>query len=210
MNGEASDVQVDPRVLRSTRALGHAMATLLAEQRFDKITVQQILDRASVSRATFYKYFRGKDDALFSSYEGMFSWLEAQLDANDGARSGAGNGRRLAPVAEFLGHLDGSRAVVASLRGSDRMEEIWELGVAFMAAIIDRRLRILPGQATAAGTFAQQERLPSALAARMLSGAVMEMAKWWLDRPGNAGPEQMDAQFHLMAHRAMLPFGYGW
>jgi AcrR family transcriptional regulator len=205
LNVEALDVQEDPRVARSTRALGRAMSTLLAEQCFATITVQQILDRAGVSRATFYKYFRGKDDALFSSYEGMFHSLERQLDAS----SLSGRPRRLAPVAELLAHLDESQGVIASLQGSDRMEQIWDLGVAFMAAIIERRL-VERSADLAVRDSAEISPMQRSLAARMLSGAAFEMVKWWMHRYDRQAPEVMDVQFHRMAHRALMPFGYTW
>ena len=41
-----------------------AMKQLLAEQRFDKITVQNIIDRAHCSRGTFYRHFKDKYDIM--------------------------------------------------------------------------------------------------------------------------------------------------
>lgn len=210
VNDHAADVQEDPRVMRSTRALREAMANLLAEQRFGSITVQQILERAGVSRATFYKYYRDKDDALFSSYEGMFRTLESHLEATQDRHA-----RRVAPVCELLAHLDSSRAVIASLQGSDRMEQIWDLGAGFMADIIARRLT---GPSIPTGTVQQvaDDVMQRQLMSRMLSGAAIEMIKWWVDRPVRSGaserpsPASMDIHFHVMARRAVQPFGYSW
>ena len=56
MNVRKTASRSDPRVLRSRRALGDALVELLHERRFDDITVQDILDRASVGRATFYAH----------------------------------------------------------------------------------------------------------------------------------------------------------
>jgi AcrR family transcriptional regulator len=44
----------DRRILRYRNALGDALIQLMQEQPFDAITVQQVLDRADVSRVTFY------------------------------------------------------------------------------------------------------------------------------------------------------------
>ena len=41
-----------------------AMKQLLKEQRFDRITVQSIIDRAHCSRGTFYRHFKDKYDIM--------------------------------------------------------------------------------------------------------------------------------------------------
>src|SRR5690606_15510626 len=69
----------DPRVARTTHALGRALIELIQERDYDEITVQHILDRAGVGRATFYAHYRNKDDALHSNYERLFALFEARL-----------------------------------------------------------------------------------------------------------------------------------
>lgn len=48
---------VDRRIVKTKRALSNALAELLAEKELRKITVQEIVDKADVSRVTFYKYY---------------------------------------------------------------------------------------------------------------------------------------------------------
>ena len=48
-----------------------AMKQLLAEQRFDKITVQNIIDRAHCSRGTFYRHFKDKYDVMNYNYSSL-------------------------------------------------------------------------------------------------------------------------------------------
>ena len=54
--------KTDRRILRTRDALGDAMMALLHEKSFDRITVQDVLDRAGVGRATFYAHYRDKHD----------------------------------------------------------------------------------------------------------------------------------------------------
>jgi AcrR family transcriptional regulator len=103
---DASPRDVDPRVARSTHALGQALIELIQEGDYDSITVQRILDRAGIGRATFYAHYRNKEDVLYSSYERLFSGLERLVERPSAVE------QRLFPVSEFLEHLAASRILV--------------------------------------------------------------------------------------------------
>jgi AcrR family transcriptional regulator len=169
-------------------ALGTALVELLHERKFDDITVQDILDRAGVGRATFYSHFRNKDDVLYTSFEGLFEFLGAELERTASA------GPRLVPITEFLAHIGDAEVFVESLRASGKFDEMSGLTVDFIADMIRRR--IAPAAGSAPG-------VPPALLARMLAAAFMEMFRWWLEQPAREAPERMDATFHALA-RIML------
>jgi AcrR family transcriptional regulator len=59
--------EADPRVRRTRKLLQDALLALLAEKSFDDITVQDIAERSTINRATFYTHYVDKYD-LFSSY----------------------------------------------------------------------------------------------------------------------------------------------
>jgi AcrR family transcriptional regulator len=69
----------DRRVRRSRDLLFQALIALIREKGYDRITVQDILDRADVGRSTFYEHYRGKDELLLSATEGLRSVLEQTL-----------------------------------------------------------------------------------------------------------------------------------
>jgi AcrR family transcriptional regulator len=175
---------VDPRVARSTYALGRALIALIQEREFDDITVQQILDRAGVGRATFYAHYRNKEDALHSSYERLFEALEPWL-----ARPSA-VGPRLFPVTELLEHVAESRGVVDALRRDGRLDDVWSLLADHAARLVERRIALFAADASP---------IPRPLAARMLAGALVEAIVWWLDHQSAATPAEMDAAFHELA-----------
>jgi len=52
--------KLDPRVVRTRQLLQKALKELLGEGRFSEITVQDITERATVNRATFYAHFEDK------------------------------------------------------------------------------------------------------------------------------------------------------
>ena len=62
----------DPRVKRTRQLLQQAFMSLMMEGRFRDITVQEIADRATVNRATFYAHFEDKFDLLDSAIRDRF------------------------------------------------------------------------------------------------------------------------------------------
>jgi AcrR family transcriptional regulator len=59
----------DRRVRRTKELLRSALIALITEKGYDRLTVQDIIDRADVGRSTFYAHFRDKDDLLFYGLE---------------------------------------------------------------------------------------------------------------------------------------------
>jgi AcrR family transcriptional regulator len=54
----------DPRVLRTRKLLREALIALIPEKGFDAITVQDITERATLNRATFYLHYTDKQMLL--------------------------------------------------------------------------------------------------------------------------------------------------
>jgi AcrR family transcriptional regulator len=52
--------RVDPRVTRTRKLIRDALLSLLAEKTFESISVQDIAERATVNRATFYAHYTDK------------------------------------------------------------------------------------------------------------------------------------------------------
>ncbi|WP_088012524.1 TetR/AcrR family transcriptional regulator [Gottfriedia acidiceleris] len=51
---------LDPRVIRTRQLLQDALITLLADNEFESISVQDITKKANVNRATFYSHYEDK------------------------------------------------------------------------------------------------------------------------------------------------------
>lgn len=56
--------KVDRRILKSQEAIKKAVIELMSEKKFDDITIQDISDRANVSRGTIYLHYLDKFDLL--------------------------------------------------------------------------------------------------------------------------------------------------
>lgn len=62
--------------LRTRKAITNALISLLKEKPFEKITVQDILDRTPVTRATFYSHFHDKYEIIEKLNEYFFEICE--------------------------------------------------------------------------------------------------------------------------------------
>lgn len=61
----------DRRVQRTQQLLREALFALIQEKGFEKLSVQDIIDRANVGRATFYAHFDNKEDLLLSGFDAL-------------------------------------------------------------------------------------------------------------------------------------------
>src|SRR4051794_18980124 len=65
--------KTDPRVQRTREMLQDALIELIGDRAYDRITVQDIVDRANVGRTTFYLHYNSKDDLFVSCHEAIVS-----------------------------------------------------------------------------------------------------------------------------------------
>lgn len=180
-----SKKKTDARVQRTRDALGDALIALMQEKPFDTITVQEVLDRAHVSRSTFYSHYSDKDDLLMSDAEEFFEALSMALSAH-GEES-----ERVFPVREFFSHLSDVQPFYKALVKSGKFQENMELARGHFARGIERRLAELPR-----GKSIPPHELPAI--AFTHAGALLSLLTWWLDRGMRESPADMDALFHRM------------
>jgi AcrR family transcriptional regulator len=77
--------KVDPRIRRTRQMLFQAFQGLLAERAFDLISVQDITERSTLNRATFYDHFTDKFALLEAMIGERFSTLiEARMAGSEG------------------------------------------------------------------------------------------------------------------------------
>ena len=188
-----SNRKTDARVRRTRDALGDALIALMQEKPFDTITVQDALDRAHVSRSTFYTHYSDKDDLLMSDAEEFFEALSMALSTH-GDKSD-----RVFPAKEFFAHLSDVQPFFRALVKSGKFAENMELARGHFARGIERRLSEIP---RAQSIPAKQ--LPAIAFAH--AGALLSLVTWWIDRGMRESPEEMDDLFHRMVWNGASQF----
>jgi AcrR family transcriptional regulator len=82
---KAQTTKLDPRIRRTRQLLFEAFQNLLAEKSFHLITVQDIAERSTLNRATFYDHFTDKFALLEAMMGERFAMLiDARMAGNDG------------------------------------------------------------------------------------------------------------------------------
>src|SRR6202142_2451845 len=76
--------QLDPRIRRTRQLLLDALRRLLAEKEFDKISIQDITEAATLNRATFYAHYPDKfallEQLIRVSFLQLLSQRNVQFD----------------------------------------------------------------------------------------------------------------------------------
>jgi len=185
-NASPSQPRMDRRVRRTRDRLGDAIVQLVQEKPFDEITVQEVLQRAAVSRSTFYAHYLDKDDLLLSDADEFFALMSTHL-ARSGERS-----ERLAPVREFFAHVAEAVPFVSALAAADKLDDMLKLARGHFARGIEQRLAALP-RARHLGAARR------AALAQALAGAMLSLLTWWLGRGTPEPPAELDGLFHELA-----------
>ena len=181
----------DQRIRRTHERLGMALITLIQERPIDDVTVQEVLDRASVGRSTFYLHFRDKDDLLLSQLEMFLENMSTALSVRKE------ESHRVVPVAELFAHIGNQNKLYRALAESGRLNDFFDLAQGYFARGIERRLT-------------ESKRLPNLpkreLVARAtaLAGSMLSLLRWWLDRGEKEPPRAMDELFHRMVWKGLL------
>jgi len=179
--------KVDDRVVRTRDALGDALIELMHEKPFEAITVQHVLDRAGVSRSTFYTHYRDKDDLFLSDIEDFLEFMAFRL-SREGEKS-----HRVAPVRELFAHVGEWRPLHRALVDSGKIGDFMELCQGYFARAIEQRFAELEPSRPP-----QSPRRHRTATSQMLAGALLSLLNWWLDRGMPNSPEEMDELFHRM------------
>lgn len=72
-------IKEDARVKKTKEKLFRAFQTLLAENQFEEITIQEICSKAEIRRATFYKHFTDKYDFLAAMTAALIQRFDAKM-----------------------------------------------------------------------------------------------------------------------------------
>jgi AcrR family transcriptional regulator len=161
----------DRRKPRTERLLREALIALIAEKGYEATTVQDIVDRANLGRATFYLHYdgvNGKEQLLASVAAALFTDLQAQIGApSREALLTPLHPTRAIPFQHALHHRNLYQAVLANPESKAAMVRVMQ---SYVTAYV--------GTAADAGRAAH---VPVDALTSYLAGAVLALMSWWLE-----------------------------
>ena len=179
--------KTDRRVERTRQLLRDALVSLILEKGYQRITVQDIIDRANVGRSTFYSHYQDKEDLLFSG----FDELAYDLDRHRRPPDETGEDQEhLLHSLEFFLHANDNRELYMAMSESGGGEQLLEIGRRHMQNHIEAHLIQFPSIG---------EEFPLPVITNFLAGSLLTMILWWLEQEAPYSPQEMDDMFNALA-----------
>jgi AcrR family transcriptional regulator len=175
----------DRRSQRTRQLVTSAMMELLTEKRYEAITIQDILDRAGIGRTTFYTHYFDKEDVHASMLEQMLEKMTQELPKRQ-PRQG------IMPSLELFQHIQQDHKHFQAIAGGPTAERLWETMQTALGKTIEQGLK-------SARRDKKQPTIPIKVMSSYLSGAFLNLLKWWLKSGMPYTPEEMDEMFRQLA-----------
>jgi AcrR family transcriptional regulator len=165
-----------------SRAL-EAFRVLMLERGYRRVTIQSVLDRARVGRATFYAHFRGKEDLLAASVAGLGRALAQAARA----RAAAGEAEPLPFVRPLFHHAGRSRGMLSVLAERDTDVLLREHMQRMLAGLVREELSSRSGEENVDETAVQ-----------FVVGGLWGLMMWWAREP-QLTPDEVSDAFQRLA-----------
>ncbi len=181
MSTKDPESKLDPRVMRTRALLQNAMIELVTERGYEPITIQDITDRATLNRATFYLHYQDKDDLLINVFDELVDKIvpapSVEFDPDHPEWSTPGIERIFNHIAEHAGFYHAM---------------LGESGAPFIAV---RIREYIEGVGMSWLQFLQPDKenvpVPFDIAVNYIGAAYLGVIFWWLDNDRPYSPKYM-------------------
>lgn len=178
---------MDRRQQKTRAAIFEAFTELLAVKSYNKVTVQEIIEKANIGRSTFYAHFETRDDLVKALCDDLFQHvfskaLEAEKTHDF---SLAGGGYHIILV-HILYHLRDSRKNVSALLAGESSLFLKYLKNYFCEYINNYLLPGLPQH---------KNLLPGDFLLNHITYSFVGLLMWWIKNDWQNPPEEMAQYF---------------
>ncbi len=189
----------DRRVERTRQLLREALFALIRQKGFEGVTVQEIIDRANVGRATFYAHFENKEDLLVSGFEDLQASLKKRQ--REAASRGKGVDERVFAFSEeMFTHAGEYRELFFAMAGKRSGAMVETLLRKLLLDLVREDVKALVGE--------RRERVMHADAVtQFIAGGMFGMLAWWLKSGARIAVSELNAEFRRLAIAAVKASG---
>ncbi|MEH7417029.1 TetR/AcrR family transcriptional regulator [Neobacillus drentensis] len=177
--------KVDRRILKSQDAIKKAIIELMSEKGFDQITLQEIADRANVSRRTVYLHYMDKFDLLDKLIEEHINELRGLAESASDLNFIDGN---LIWFEYFENHYLFFSTMLASKGAHSFRRQFLEFVMEGLKGEVDL-------------TEGKNNGINEEVILRFIAGAYVEIVEWWYTNGMPNTPQTMAEQVGILIER---------
>ena len=175
----------DPRVRRTQTLLRDAFLALVLEQGFEAVRVSEIIARAEVNRATFYRHYRSKRDLLRSWTREVGTLLDSGAGSLEDSRINAGSDEYLpAVVVSIFEHIAAHAPYYRLMLGRHGLSSIASDIESQVIQFLERRADLFTSALPVNGA-------PISMRTRAYAAQFVGIVKWWLEQDVLASPQRI-------------------
>jgi AcrR family transcriptional regulator len=185
----------DRRVQRTQQLIRSALLSLIREKGFEALTVQEIIDRANVGRATFYAHFDNKDDLLVSGFDDLRASLKArQREAL--LRGRTIEDRVLGFSQEVFAHTHEFRDIFRVMVGKRSGAAVQRLLHKLVVELVREDVKEALGRR-------ENNAVSSEALVQFIAGALFGLLMWWLSGKTRLSVTEINTLFRKLAIPAL-------
>ena len=186
----AMQKKVDRRVERTEQLLRSALLDLIEEKGFESLTVQHIIDRANVGRATFYTHFDNKEDLLISGLDQLQQELK-QKQHEVHAQGRNIHERILAFSFEVFTHTEKHRELFRALSADGTAVVIKRAWHKILLDLVREDVKAV---------FPKEEysSVPTEALVHIITGSFFGLLMWWLEGSTTLSAREITSMFRKL------------
>ena len=179
---------MDRRQQKTRKAIFEAFEELIATKKYEKITVQDIIDEADIGRTTFYTHFETKDSVLDAICVELFTHIfeeephtEADHDFSDGNHSCQEK------ITHILYHLKENKKRYKKFFNSESSELFWSYFRKWFTKELENEIEEQMSN--------KKLNVPQELYRDFYVNSFIITVKWWFEEKCQTTPEQVGEYF---------------
>jgi AcrR family transcriptional regulator len=181
----------DRRVQRTQQLLRGALLSLIQERGFEALSVQDIIDRANVGRATFYAHFDNKEDLLASGIDGLRASLKERQRQALSLPTAADEGL-FGFSHELFVHANEHRSVFQAMVGKRSGAVIQQLLHKMLVDLAREEVKALAARSDTSS-------MPTEAVVQFVAGGLFGLLMWWGNGKMRMPVEDVNALFRRLA-----------
>ena len=176
---------MDRRMQKTRDSIFNAFSSLLAQKRYSKITVQNIIDEANIGRSTFYSHFETKDDLLKVLCSDIFDHVfEEELISESSHDFSSANDTLEVKITHILYHLKDRGRDIKGILSYESRDLFLNVFKSYLEQVFSG---FIPNKSL--------DRIPKEYIVNHIAGSFVETVKWWMQNDMAQSPEELTKYF---------------